>query len=120
MITRIATVAVYVEDQQAALKFWTEQVGFVVHRQEQMTPQASWLEVGPEGAATRVVIYPRAMMPNWQELKASIVFECDDIDRTCQEMKERGVTFVEEPKKMAWGSYARFQDPDGNEFLLKG
>jgi lactoylglutathione lyase len=40
MITRIATVAVYVEDQQAALKFWTEQVGFVVHRQEQMTPQA--------------------------------------------------------------------------------
>jgi lactoylglutathione lyase len=120
MISKIATVAVYTDNQQEALTFWTEKVGFVVHANHQMTPEASWLEVGPADAQTCLVIYPKAMMPNWQEQKAAIVFLCDDIDKTYQQMSANGVKFLEEPKKMQWGSYARFQDPDGNEFLLKG
>jgi lactoylglutathione lyase len=120
MITNIATVAVYVDNQQKSLSFWTEQVGFVVHRNQPMTPDSSWIEVGPKDASTRLVLYPKAMMPNWQELKASIVFECDDMDATYREMSEKGVKFLEEPQKMPWGTYARFEDIDGNEFILKG
>ncbi|MCM3556951.1 MULTISPECIES: VOC family protein [Brevibacillus] len=120
MIKKIATVAVYVADQAKAREFWTEKVGFVVHRDEPMTPNASWLEVGPEGAESHLVIYPKAMMPGSEQMKASIVFECEDIDKAYQEMSQRGVIFLEEPKKMAWGSFARFKDADGNEFLLKG
>jgi catechol 2,3-dioxygenase-like lactoylglutathione lyase family enzyme len=41
---KIATVAVYVENQQDALRFWTEKVGFVVHRTQPMGPEASWIE----------------------------------------------------------------------------
>ncbi len=102
-------------------KFWTEQVGFAVAAERSMGPGGFWLEVGPEGQNTRLVIYPRAMMNNWAELKPSIVFECDDIQKTYSEMSARGVKFLEEPKVMHWGGFARFQDPDGNEFfLLKG
>lgn len=120
MITQIATVGVYVEDQEAARKFWTEQVGFEVRANHPMGPGANWLEVAPPGAQSRLVIYPRKMMPNWAEMKPSIVFECSDIQQLFEAMKGRGVTFLEEPKAMPWGSYARFQDLDGNEFLLKG
>ncbi|BCJ86328.1 VOC family protein [Effusibacillus dendaii] len=120
MIKQIATVAVYVEDQQRALQFWTDKVGFEVFANHPMGPNANWLEVGPKGAQSHLVIYPRAMMPNWQELKASIVFECEDIQGTYRQMSDNGVEFLEEPKAMAWGTYARFKDPDGNEFLLKG
>ena len=40
MIQKIATAAVYVEDQQKALAFWTDQVGFEVHREMPMGPDA--------------------------------------------------------------------------------
>ena len=59
-------------------------------------------------------------MSNWEELKPSIVFEYEDIESTFRSLQGRGVEFLEDPKKMAWGAYARFRDPDGNEFLLKG
>lgn len=120
MITQIGTVAVYVEDQAAARKFWTERVGFEVRADHPMGPEATWLEVAPPGAQSRLVLYPRKMMPDAAARKASIVFEVSDIQRTFEEMKSRGVTFLEEPKVMPWGAYARFQDPDGNEFVIKG
>ena len=120
MIRRIATVAVYVDDQEAALAFWRDRAGFEVRREEAMGMAGTWLEVAPPGAESRVVIYPRSLMTNWRELKPSIVFECDDLAVTHAAMSDRGVEFTEPPKKMAWGTYATFVDPDGNEFLLKG
>lgn len=120
MIKRIATVAVYVEDQQAAIRFWTEQVGFELRRNDPMGPEAFWVEVAPAGAETCFVIYPRKMMANWQEQKAAVVFECTDFQATFEGMAGRGVNFLEEPQRMPWGTFVRFRDPDGNEFLLKG
>lgn len=59
MITNIATVAVYVEDQQKAKQFWTEKVGFKVTSEHQMAPNAFWLEVAPDNEKSRLVIYPK-------------------------------------------------------------
>lgn len=120
MIDHIATVAVYVEDQQKAKAFWTEKVGFEVKREMPMAPGSFWLEVGPVGAETAVVLYPKSMMKNWEELKPSIVFSCSDIEGTYEKMKAGGVQFDGELNKMQWGTFASFRDEDGNSFLLKG
>ncbi|MCZ8514606.1 VOC family protein [Paenibacillus filicis] len=120
MIKQMATVAIYVEDQQAALTFWTEKAGFEVAADHPMGPNARWIEVRPQGAESRLVLYPKTMMPNWNELKPSIVFECDDIQGTYERMSAGGVEFVDKPNVMSWGTYAKFKDNDGNEFLLKG
>jgi predicted enzyme related to lactoylglutathione lyase len=118
VITHIKTVAVYVEDQARALDFYTTKLGFEVRRTEAMGAHARCIELAPQGAETCVVIYPRSMMPQWEQLKPSIVFACQDIMATYALLKSRGVDFIEEPKKMAWGRFARFRDPDGNEFVL--
>lgn len=120
MIKNIATVGVYVEDQQAAKKFWTEKVGFKLVAEREMMPGNSWLEVAPEGAESALVIYPRSLMTNWAELRPSIVFVCDDVEKTFADMKARGVQFESELQKMKWGTFARFNDEDGNTFLIKG
>jgi lactoylglutathione lyase len=120
MITKIATAAVYVEDQQKAKTFWTEKVGFDVFAERQMGPGNFWLEVGPKGAETALVIYPKSLMTNWAELKPSIVFVTDDIKATYQTMKDNGVEFEGELNEMQWGTFATFKDEDGNSFLLKG
>jgi hypothetical protein len=78
MITKIATAALYVDDQQKAVEFWTKQVGYVIHREKPMGPQASWIELGPAGAESCLVLYPKSMMEDWAERKPSIVFESNE------------------------------------------
>ncbi|MEH7332377.1 VOC family protein [Neobacillus drentensis] len=120
MISNIATVAVYVDDQQKAKEFWTEKVGFEVKAEFPMGPNAFWLEVAPANAQSHLVLYPKAMMPGHDSMKASIVFNCEDVMGTYEKMKANGVVFKDEPKEMQWGTFVHFSDEDGNEFLLKG
>jgi lactoylglutathione lyase len=119
MIKKLATAALYVEDQEKAVEFWTKRAGFEVHREEAMGKAARWIEVGPPGAESCLVIYPKSMMHDWAQRRPSIVFECDDITKTYEEMRGRGVEFTESPKEMAWGPFAIFVDPDGNGFGLR-
>jgi lactoylglutathione lyase len=120
MITKIAAAALYTEHQQKAVEFWTKQVGFETHRKMPMDQTTSWIEVGPPGDASCLVIYPRSMMQDWSERKPSIVFETDDVRKTFEEMHGRGVQFTHEPKELGWRWFAIFLDPDGNGFGLRG
>jgi len=118
MIQAIKTVAVYVEDQQKALDFYTQKLGFEVRRRQSLGPQGDWIEVAPSSGQTGLVLYPRALMPAWKELKPSVVFQCDNVEATCKELAAKGVSITGQPRVMGWGIYAKFADLDGNEFLL--
>ena len=118
MITKIATVAIYVDDQQAAL--WTGKASFELRNNIDMGNGMTWIEVAPKGAESCLVIYPRKLMKNFAELKPSIVFICDNIEEVCSTLHENGVSFSKELSTMAWGKFASFKDEDGNEFGLKG
>ncbi len=120
VIEHIATAAVYVEDQEQSLDFWTKRVGFTLHRDEEMALDARWIEVGPEGARTHLVLYPKALMEDWEERRPSIVFQCEDIEGTVESLRANGVEVSDEIRDMRWSRYATFKDLDGNEFLLKG
>ena len=105
MITNIATAAVYIDDQNKAVEFWTKKVGFVVHREKRMSAEAAWIEVGPKGARSCLVIFPKTMMANWNERKPSIVFDYLSVKDTHTDMSARGVEFSQTPKEMGWGPF---------------
>lgn len=119
MIAAIASVSVYVEDQAKAKAFWVEQAGFRLEREIPMGPDGFWMEVAPPGGGTKLVLYPRHYMKDWERMQPSIMFECEDIGKTYAAMKEKGVTFLGEPKAMKWGVFAQFVDPDGYVHFLK-
>ena len=119
MIGKIATSAVYVADQDEAIQFWGEQVGFEKRRDLPMGPESRWIEMAPPGAESCIVIYPKSMMDDWAERKPSMVFECEDITQTHRDMAARGVEFSQEPKEMPWGMFAIFLDPEGNWYGLR-
>jgi predicted enzyme related to lactoylglutathione lyase len=120
MNTNIATVGIYVADQDRALRFWTQQIGFEERRKISMGNGFFWLEVAPKGAQSGLVLYPKELMTNWAELKPSVVFQCEDIDAVCAALKKNGVVFEKELEQMPWGKFASFLDLDGNEFGLRG
>ena len=118
MIKRIKFISIPVADQNRALDFYTEKLGFTIITDQPFDEKQRWVELRVPKAETRVVLFTMdgdekrigSMMP--------ATFACDDIVVTYQELSERGVEFMGEPQKQHWGSYAMFKDSEGNRFVL--
>src|SRR5437764_14141025 len=98
-----------------AVDLWAKRVGFEVRTRRPLGAVGSWIEIAPPGAESCLVLYPKALLPDWAERKPSIVFECDDVYATVAAMKSRGVRFSQEPREMQWGAFAAFLDDAGSE-----
>jgi lactoylglutathione lyase len=118
MIRNIKTVAIYVEEQDRALAFYTEKLDFKVYLDQPRGPKMRWVEVAPPDAQSHLVIFPRTMMPDWEQKKPSVVLACDDADATFRELSKRGVIFTDPPKRMPFGTFGVFVDADGNQLAI--
>ena len=118
MITQLKFVGIPTSDQQRALRFYTEQLGFEIATDQAFDARQRWIELRIANSATRVVLFT----PEGQEGRIGTFFNgafaCDDVAATYRQLKGRGVDFVSEPQQQPWGTFAIFKDPDGNQFVL--
>ena len=105
-------------DQNRALDFYTDQLGFTILTDQPFDGKQRWIELRILKAGTRVVLF----IPDGQEDRVgsfmNMSFECDDIERTDKELRARGVEFEGPPEKQPWGTYAKFKDSEGNSFVV--
>ena len=119
MITHVQIAGVYVSDQDRALDFYKNKLGFEVVSDIPFGAGTRWIEVAPPGAKTRLVLFTPKGMENRVGSFANIVFGTDDVQKTYEELRDRGVEFTEAPVTQPWGgTQAIFVDPDGNTFVL--
>jgi lactoylglutathione lyase len=119
MITHVKLVGLFVKDQDRALDFYSNKLGFEVLANEPYGDGARWIEVAPPGAQTRLALsQPPKDMEDRVGKFSQIIFTCDDVRATYEELRQRGVTFTQEPEEQPWGVHAQFADPDGNTFVL--
>lgn len=118
MIKHLKFASIPTSDQDRALAFWTDKMGFQVMTDQPMGSQR-WIELGLPGAQTGIVLFT----PEGHEDRIGTFFNgsflCDDVDYSYRQLEARGVD-VDPPDKQPWGSYLRFRDPDGNSFILSG
>jgi predicted enzyme related to lactoylglutathione lyase len=118
MIKQLKFVSIRVRDQDKALAFWTDVMGFQIATDQPMGEGQRWIELKIPGAQTGIVLFTP---PGEEALIGSfsgMSFATDDVERTHRELVARGVEFVQPPKKESWGTSAVFKDPDGNAFVL--
>lgn len=129
MLTMIGTVTVQVTDQDKALAFYTQKLGFELRGDQPIGPGQRWLEVAPPGAQTRIVLYKASPeMPgaeSYEAAQASIgkptgmVLEVDDIVATFAKLKAEGVRIVDDAAQQPWGGWLGvFADQDGNTYFV--
>jgi predicted enzyme related to lactoylglutathione lyase len=118
MVRGIKFVGIPVTDQDRALKFYTEAMGFKVLTDQQFTPSQRWIELLIPGAETGLALFTPEGHEDRIGTFHSISFWCDDVFATAKILKSKGVVFAQEPKSEAWGSSAVFQDTDGNKMVL--
>ena len=126
----VAVVGIYVRDQDEALAFYTDKLGFRVHTDARngdyrwltvqlpeqpsfqlglFLPQAPVLDQATAEAA-RAIVAKGAMPP--------LVLEVDDVHAAAQRMKARGVELTQEPVARFGSVDASFRDPSGNGWKL--
>ncbi len=117
-ISGIYSLTVYVHNQNEALRFYRDMLGFEVRRYEPLGPAGSWIEMAPPGKDTVLVLYPQAMQADWKMRRGFLLLACDDVAAAHEAMTAKGVTFTQEPGSLGWGIMAMFTDPFGNEIGL--
>ena len=131
---RIANAQVWVNDQDEALAFYTEKLGWEVRADVTMPEMGDfrWLTVAPPGQEDfSVVLMAIPGPPVFQEETAQQVRELlargaaggiflttDDCRASYEELKARGVEFVDPPEERPYGIDAGFRDPSGNSLRL--
>jgi len=120
MITHIRVVTIAVRDQDKALDFYVNKLGFEKRADEPMGGGARWVEVAPPNAETVFVL---AQGYGGGEANigkfVGVVLATDNLEETYKTYAERGVHFTVPPKNEPWGKWAQFVDQDGTEFGLR-
>ena len=118
MITHLKFVGIPTRNQDVALAFYTEKLGFKIVTDQPMGEKQRWIELRVGQSDSRVVLFT----PDGHEDRIGTFFNgsfaCDDVEKTYAELTARGVEFTSAPKKEPWGTYATFKDPDGNQFVM--
>jgi predicted enzyme related to lactoylglutathione lyase len=131
---RIANAQMWVHDQEEALAFYTEKVGMEV-KSDVTVPELGgfrWLTVGPAGQDEVSIVLMAIPGPpvfeaeTVEQIKAvmskgvaaTVFLATDDCRASYEDLKGRGVEFVEEPEERPYGIDAGFRDPSGNHLRL--
>ena len=126
MSMKLRQVTLVVKNQEAALDFYTNKVGFEV--KTDVTPPGSyrWVTVGPKDQDIEIALFEESIIGSegwaayWEPgHNPPMVLRVDDCRKLFDELKSKGVKFKQEkPEEYAWGISATFEDPDGNLFSL--
>ena len=116
MIHQIKFASIAVADHDRALEFYTKKLGFKVATDQEFGPGMRWIELKIGSAETKLVLFsrPDKQPGGFQD----IVFQTENVQKTYDELKARGVEFTQEPKTESWGTSAMFKDSEGNIFLV--
>ena len=124
MISRLHSASVVVSDQDAALDFYVNKLGWEKLIDNPMG-ETRFITVAPKGSDAELALMDPRMMEQAGEgtlkpgMNLGITFVCEDVKATCDEMMAKGVSFSMPPAEMPWGALgAHFEDPDGNTFFL--
>jgi predicted enzyme related to lactoylglutathione lyase len=134
MLKALTNVSVWVNDQDEALAFYTEKLGMEL-REDVTVPELGnfrWLTVGVPGqpdVALALMIVPgppvfeaetQAMIKTLvaKGVASGLFFATEDCRATYEELKSRGVEFMQEPTEQPYGIDAGFRDTSGNQIRM--
>jgi uncharacterized glyoxalase superfamily protein PhnB len=131
---KIATAQLWVHDQDEALAFYTQKLGFEIRADATLPEMGNfrWLTVGPAGQPGVDIVLmaipgPPVMDPETAEQVRSLMgkgfagtvfLTTEDCQGSYEELLARGVEFSEAPEERPYGIDSGFRDPSGNSFRL--
>lgn len=125
MQTRIARLALLVEDYDAAIDWFRRCLDFVLIEDTPLADGKRWVRIGPRHGVGAELLLARAANDEQRGVvgkqgggRVFLFLETDDFARDHGRMTAAGVRFLEEPRREAYGRVAVFEDLCGNRWDL--
>jgi lactoylglutathione lyase len=122
MINKIKSAGIWATDYDKTIDFYKKKLGFEVKADNKQDDGFFWLEIAPKDSPSTVISICSPQKNSGEKPGgfSKIIFETDDIKSTVENLKSKGVNFVQDVKKQEWGEdyYALLADTEGNTFLL--
>lgn len=122
MLNQVLYASVPVTDQDRALDYYTNVLGFEKRVDNGDTGGPRFVSVGANGQDFSLILWPGTPgepQPVGDHVPAAYTLEVDDCRSSFDELKERGVNFVTDVLEFPWGWIAVFEDPDGNRLQIR-
>ena len=118
----IVHIALVVHDYDDAIKFYTEKLHFtLIEDTYQAQQDKRWVVISPPNSTGTTILLAKASNPTQEGFignqaggRVFLFLGTDDFYRDYNEMVEKGVEFVREPKVSDYGTVAVFKDLYGN------
>lgn len=122
MINKVGQIMLYVNNQDEAVQFWTEKVGFRVVSEEDNGQGFRWIEISPtKEAGTSIILHNKELIAKMQpELNLgtpSLMFFTENLDQLYKDLSDKKVT-VGEIVSMPSGRVFNFADHENNYFAV--
>jgi predicted enzyme related to lactoylglutathione lyase len=118
MIRKVKFISIPVRDQDRALEFYVTTLGFTLLTDQPMGPGQRWIEVRPPKGDSGVALFTPPGQEDRIGTFTGISLECDDVQKTYDELTAKGVEFAKLPKTEPWGVMAILKDSEGNQIVL--
>jgi catechol 2,3-dioxygenase-like lactoylglutathione lyase family enzyme len=125
MIKDVSLTGIFVNDQEAALDFYTNKLGLELIQDEPYGESGvRWITLSPAQMRIRIVLkkaereHEKAMVGR-SDGAPILTLSTDDIHAAYDRLREQGVRFLGEPYRYPWGIGALLLDQDGSPILLQ-
>jgi lactoylglutathione lyase len=122
MISKVGQIMLYVNNQDTAVQFWTEKVGFQVISEENNGQGFRWIEIAPtKGAETTIILHNKEfvakMSPGLNLGTPSLMFFTENFEQLHADLSNKNVT-VGDIVTMPSGRVFNFADDEENYFAV--
>jgi lactoylglutathione lyase len=122
LINKVGQIMLYVNNQDGAVRFWTEKVGFSVIAENDNGQGMKWIEIAPtKEAETSIVLHNKEliakMQPEMNLGTPSLMFFSENLEQLYQDFKDKNIT-VGDMVTMPGGKVFNFADPENNYFAV--
>ncbi|MCM3767002.1 VOC family protein [Neobacillus niacini] len=122
MIHQVGQIMLYVNNQDEAVRFWKEVMGFSVMNEEDNGQGFRWIEIAPtKDAETSIILHNKEfiakMSPELNLGTPSLMFFTKNLDQLHADLSNKNIT-VGEIMNMPSGKVFNFSDFEGNYFAV--
>ncbi len=121
MTQHLAQISIVIKDYDEAIQFYTQKLGFQLLEDTQLSTTKRWVKVAPPGAKECCLLLAKAANEQQEKWignqtggRVFLFLHTDDFWRDYDLYTKRGIRFIRQPVKEAYGTVGVFEDLYGN------
>ncbi len=120
----LGIISIVIDEYDAAISHYVNDLGFTLVEDKEMTPEKRWVVVAPSKDGAKILLaraatdQQRATIGNSTGGRVGFFMYTTNFDETYENYKSRGIEFIEQPRREAYGQVVVFKDKYGNKWDL--